>query len=91
MLDLKGIIQKLDYIKSLGVDVVWLNPIYGSPNADNGYDISDYQTIMKEFGTVVVVAPDSPQSATGHAITINNTLFINKITEDTLDKSKPFS
>lgn len=50
--DLKGIIQKLDYIKSLGVDVVWLNPIYGSPNADNGYDISDYQTIMKEFGTM---------------------------------------
>ncbi len=50
--DLKGIIQKLDYIKSLGVDVVWLNPIYGSPNADNGYDISDYKSIMKEFGTM---------------------------------------
>ena len=50
--DLKGIISKLDYIKSLGVDVVWLNPIYGSPNADNGYDISDYQSIMKEFGTM---------------------------------------
>ncbi len=50
--DLKGIIEKLDYIKSLGIDVVWLNPIYGSPNADNGYDISDYETIMKEFGTM---------------------------------------
>ena len=50
--DLKGIIAKLDYIKSLGIDVVWLNPIYGSPNADNGYDISDYQSIMKEFGTM---------------------------------------
>lgn len=50
--DLKGIIEKLDYIKSLGVDVIWLNPIYGSPNADNGYDISDYQSIMKEFGTM---------------------------------------
>lgn len=50
--DLKGIISKLDYIKSLGIDVVWLNPIYGSPNADNGYDISDYQSIMKEFGTM---------------------------------------
>jgi oligo-1,6-glucosidase len=50
--DLKGIISKLDYIKNLGVDVVWLNPIYGSPNADNGYDISDYQSIMKEFGTM---------------------------------------
>jgi oligo-1,6-glucosidase len=50
--DLKGIIEKLDYIKSLGVTTVWLNPIYGSPNADNGYDISDYQSIMKEFGTM---------------------------------------
>ncbi|WP_317130050.1 glycoside hydrolase family 13 protein [Flavobacterium franklandianum] len=50
--DLKGIISKLDYIKSLGIEVVWLNPIYGSPNADNGYDISDYQAIMKEFGTM---------------------------------------
>jgi oligo-1,6-glucosidase len=50
--DLNGIISKLDYIKSLGVDVVWLNPIYGSPNTDNGYDISDYQSIMKEFGTM---------------------------------------
>jgi len=50
--DLKGIISKLDYLKSLGVDIIWLNPIYGSPNADNGYDISDYQSIMKEFGTM---------------------------------------
>jgi oligo-1,6-glucosidase len=50
--DLKGIISKLDYIKSLGIDVVWLNPIYGSPNVDNGYDISDYENIMKDFGTM---------------------------------------
>jgi len=50
--DLKGIISKLDYIKSLGIDVVWLNPIFSSPNDDNGYDISDYQNIMKEFGTM---------------------------------------
>ena len=50
--DLKGIISKLDYLKSLGIDVVWLNPIYGSPNDDNGYDISDYRGIMKEFGTM---------------------------------------
>ena len=41
--DLKGIISKLDYIKSLGIDVIWLNPIYASPNDDNGYDISDYR------------------------------------------------
>ena len=50
--DLRGIIQKLDYIKSLGVTMVWLNPIYESPNDDNGYDISDYRAIMKEFGTL---------------------------------------
>jgi oligo-1,6-glucosidase len=50
--DLRGILSKLDYIKSLGIDVVWLNPIYSSPNDDNGYDISDYQNIMKEFGTM---------------------------------------
>ena len=50
--DLKGVISKLDYIKNLGVDVVWLNPIFASPNADNGYDISDYEAIMKDFGTM---------------------------------------
>jgi len=50
--DLKGIISKLDYVKSLGIDVVWLNPVYASPNDDNGYDISDYRDIMKEFGTM---------------------------------------
>ncbi len=50
--DLKGIIAGLDYVKSLGVNVIWLNPIYGSPNDDNGYDISDYQAIMREFGTM---------------------------------------
>jgi oligo-1,6-glucosidase len=50
--DLKGIISKLDYIKSLGVDVIWINPIYGSPNDDNGYDVSDYRAIMKDFGTM---------------------------------------
>ncbi|MBK7212480.1 MAG: alpha-glucosidase [Bacteroidales bacterium] len=48
--DLGGIIQRLDYIKSLGVDVVWLNPIFSSPNDDNGYDISDYRQIMSDFG-----------------------------------------
>ncbi len=50
--DLKGIISKLDYIKSLGIDVIWLCPIYKSPNYDNGYDISDYQSIMDEFGNI---------------------------------------
>lgn len=50
--DLRGIIKRLDYIKSLGVDIIWLNPVYESPNDDNGYDISDYRSIMKEFGTM---------------------------------------
>ena len=50
--DLKGIISKLDYIKSLGIDAVWLNPIYTSPNDDNGYDISNYREIMTDFGTI---------------------------------------
>src|SRR5215208_5716083 len=50
--DLRGIIQKLDYLKELGIDVIWLSPIYKSPNDDNGYDISDYQDIMDEFGTL---------------------------------------
>ena len=50
--DLQGIISKLDYLRNLGVDVIWLSPFYASPNADNGYDISDYQKIMEEFGTM---------------------------------------
>ncbi|RPI89370.1 MAG: alpha-glucosidase [Chloroflexi bacterium] len=50
--DLRGIIQKLDYLKELGIDVVWLCPVYKSPNDDNGYDISNYQDIMDEFGTL---------------------------------------
>ena len=50
--DLRGIIQKLDYIQSLGVDAVWLNPIYKSPNDDGGYDISDYYSIQPEFGSM---------------------------------------
>ena len=50
--DLNGITSKLDYIKSLGINTVWLNPVYSSPNTDNGYDVSDYRNIMKEFGTM---------------------------------------
>lgn len=50
--DIQGIISKLDYLKELGVDVIWLSPVYKSPNVDNGYDISDYQGIMNEFGTM---------------------------------------
>jgi len=50
--DIRGIIGKLDYLAELGVGIVWLNPVYKSPNDDNGYDISDYQAIMDEFGTL---------------------------------------
>ena len=50
--DLNGITSKFDYLKELGIDVIWLSPVYKSPNDDNGYDISDYQAIMDEFGTM---------------------------------------
>ncbi len=50
--DLKGITSRLDYLSYLGIDVIWLSPVYKSPNDDNGYDISDYQAIMDEFGTM---------------------------------------
>ncbi len=50
--DLRGIIEKLDYLKDLGINLIWISPIYKSPNDDNGYDISDYQEIMSEFGTM---------------------------------------
>lgn len=50
--DLKGIISRLDYLEKLGIGAIWLSPVYSSPNDDNGYDISDYRNIMKEFGTM---------------------------------------
>ncbi|QYA35738.1 glycoside hydrolase family 13 protein [Macrococcoides caseolyticum] len=50
--DINGITEKLDYLKDLGIDVIWISPIYDSPNDDNGYDISDYQNIMSDFGTM---------------------------------------
>ena len=50
--DLNGITEKMDYLEKLGVNVVWLSPVYQSPNDDNGYDISDYRAIMTEFGTM---------------------------------------
>lgn len=50
--DIRGITSKMDYLKELGIDVIWLSPVYQSPNDDNGYDISDYQAIMEEFGTM---------------------------------------
>ncbi|OHR71551.1 alpha,alpha-phosphotrehalase [Bacillus sp. HMSC76G11] len=50
--DIQGIIEKLDYLRELGIDVVWLTPIYESPQKDNGYDISDYYSIHEEYGTM---------------------------------------
>ena len=50
--DIKGITSKLDYLKELGINAVWLSPCYKSPNCDNGYDIADYRDIMDEFGTL---------------------------------------
>ncbi len=50
--DIAGIIERLDYLKNLGIDTIWLNPVYRSPNDDNGYDISDYRNIMEDFGTM---------------------------------------
>lgn len=50
--DIQGIIQKLDYLKTLGVDILWISPMYQSPNDDNGYDISDYRGIMDDFGSM---------------------------------------
>ncbi len=50
--DIRGIISKLDYLKNLGIDIIWLSPIYKSPNDDNGYDISDYKDVHEDFGTM---------------------------------------
>ncbi|MDO5538677.1 MAG: alpha-glucosidase [Eubacteriales bacterium] len=50
--DLKGMTEKLDYLKELGINAIWLSPVYASPNVDNGYDVSDYFRIMEEFGTM---------------------------------------
>ena len=50
--DLQGVTSRLDYLQELGINVIWLSPVYQSPNVDNGYDISDYQAIQPEFGTM---------------------------------------
>ena len=50
--DLQGIIRKLDYLENLGIDVIWLSPVYDSPQQDNGYDIRDYRQMYEKFGTM---------------------------------------
>ena len=52
--DLRGILDRLDYLKELGVDLIWLSPVYQSPFVDQGYDISDYYRIAEEFGTCLL-------------------------------------
>ncbi len=64
--DLNGITGKLDYLKELGADVIWLSPVYESPNDDNGYDISDYQAVMKDFGTMADFKDAGGNPCEGH-------------------------
>lgn len=79
--DLQGIIQRLDYLEKLGVDVVWLSPVYRSPNDDNGYDISDYQDIMEEFGTMADME-ELIAKAAQHGIRIVMDLVVNHSSDE---------
>ncbi|MFP4374135.1 MAG: alpha-glucosidase [Spirochaetaceae bacterium] len=74
--DLAGITQKLDYLGELGIDLLWISPVYQSPNADNGYDISDYRDIMDEFGTMEDMA-ELIRAAHGRGIRIVMDLVVN--------------
>lgn len=64
--DLRGIISKLDYLKELGIDIIWLSPIYKSPFVDQGYDISDYYAIAQEFGTMEELTSCLPKQKERH-------------------------
>ncbi|WP_036608337.1 glycoside hydrolase family 13 protein [Oribacterium sp. P6A1] len=79
--DLRGIAGKLDYLKELGINVIWLSPVYKSPNDDNGYDISDYQDIMDEFGTLQDF-DDLLKSAHEHGIKIVMDLVVNHTSDE---------
>ncbi|MDP4084497.1 MAG: alpha-glucosidase [Bacillota bacterium] len=79
--DLKGITSKLGYLQKLGIDVIWLSPIYKSPNDDNGYDISDYQDIMDEFGTMEDF-DDLLEAAHQHDIKIMMDLVVNHSSDE---------
>ena len=83
--DLRGIISKLDYLESLGVDVLWLCPIYKSPNDDNGYDISDYQDIMDDFGTM-----DDFDRVLKKAHSLNIKIMMDLVVNHTSDEHKWF-
>ena len=83
--DLKGIISKLDYLKELGIDVIWLSPVYKSPNDDNGYDISDYQDIMDDFGTM-----DDFDRVLKKAHSLNIKIMMDLVVNHTSDEHKWF-
>ncbi|WP_024615267.1 alpha-glucosidase [Clostridium sp. Ade.TY] len=79
--DIKGIIEKLDYLEKLGIDVIWLSPVYKSPNDDNGYDISDYRDIMDEFGTMKDM-DELIKRAKEHGIKIVMDLVVNHTSDE---------
>ena len=83
--DLKGITEKLPYLKELGINVIWLSPVYQSPNDDNGYDISDYENIMTEFGTM---ADFDAMLAKAHSLGIK--IVMDLVVNHTSDEHKWF-
>lgn len=83
--DIQGIIQRLDYLKDLGIGAIWLSPVYQSPNDDNGYDISDYQAIMSEFGTM-----EDMDELIQKAATFNIKIIMDLVVNHTSDEHKWF-
>ena len=83
--DLEGIYEKLDYLAELGIDVIWMSPVYKSPNDDNGYDISDYQDIMDDFGTM---ADFDRVLAKAHSLNIK--IMMDLVVNHTSDEHKWF-
>ena len=83
--DIKGITSKLPYLKDLGINVIWLSPVYQSPNDDNGYDISDYEAIMTEFGTM---ADFDEMLAKAHSLDIK--IVMDLVVNHTSDEHKWF-
>ena len=82
--DINGIIAKLDYLADLGIDLIWICPFYASPNDDNGYDISDYQAIHPDFGTLEDV-DELISAAHKRGIRIIMDLVINHTSDDRAD------
>ena len=81
--DIRGIIQKLDYLKELGVNVLWISPMLESPQDDNGYDISDYRRIYKEYGTMEDYEMNFCQKLTKENIRILMDLVVNHTSDET--------